>query len=30
MDEMKNQIESLTLELEKVKQWRGIAMKYQK
>lgn len=30
MDEMKNQIDSLTLELEKVKQWREIAIKYPK
>lgn len=29
MDEMQSKIESLTLELEKVKQWRGIATKYQ-
>ncbi len=30
IDEMKDQIESLTNELEKVKQWRQIAIKYQK
>jgi len=27
---MKNQIESLTNELEKVKQWREISVKYQR
>lgn len=30
IDEMKGQIESLTNELEKVKQWREISVKYQK
>jgi len=30
IDEMKDQIESLTLELDKVKQWREIEVKYQK
>ena len=30
MDEMQTQIESLTLELEKVKQWREISVKYPK
>jgi len=30
MDELQNQVQSLTTELEKVKQWREIAVKYQK
>ena len=30
MEEMQSQIESLTLELEKVKQWKEITVKYQK
>ncbi|MDH3657138.1 MAG: hypothetical protein OEM77_03280 [Nitrosopumilus sp.] len=30
MDELQNQVRSLTMELEKVKQWREIAIKYSK
>lgn len=30
MEELQDQVQSLTLELEKVKQWREIAIKYQK
>ena len=30
MDELQNQVQSLTLELEKVKQWRDITITYQK
>jgi hypothetical protein len=30
MDELQDQVQSLTTELEKVKQWRGISIKYQK
>jgi hypothetical protein len=30
MDELQDQVQSLSMELEKVKQWRQIAIKYQK
>ena len=30
MDELQDQVQSLFMELEKVKQWREIAIKYQK
>jgi hypothetical protein len=30
MDELQDQVQSLSMELEKVKQWREIAIKYQK
>jgi hypothetical protein len=30
MDELQEQVQSMTLELEKVKQWRAIAIKYPK
>jgi hypothetical protein len=30
MEELQDQVQSLSMELEKVKQWREIAIKYQK
>ena len=30
MDDLQEQVQSLTIELEKVKQWREISVKYQK
>jgi len=30
MDELQDKVQTLTMELEKVKQWREIAIKYQK
>ncbi|MEK0368969.1 MAG: hypothetical protein QQN62_05125, partial [Nitrosopumilus sp.] len=30
MDELQEQVQSLSMELEKVKQWREISVKYQK
>lgn len=30
MDELNDQVQSLSTELEKVRQWREIAVKYQK
>jgi hypothetical protein len=30
MDELQEQVQSMTMELEKVKQWREIAIKYEK
>jgi len=30
MDELQDQVQSLSMELEKVKQWREIAIKYHK
>ena len=30
MEDLQGQVQSLTIELEKVKQWREIAIKYQK